>query len=431
MTVMGGARRFCAFGVIMRKLSLVVTILLAAALGAPAWAATTFTEAQYAKARQAILVMGKLNLLTLRDATLHSDVEGKVHVGGNLSGNNAAVGIGHAGKTFKADPLVRTLTVGGNLTGGININNGIGLGAIEAIVGGNASSVGINLGSASSAKLMVGGTFDAQNFNPSSKKTATYGTSASNVQVQDKAYIKVDATLKAGGTKDAKATIANVTASVASQMTTLSQILGALTPNATLNSANQNDIHFTFSASANTGDFAVANISASQLASGTFVMPTYAAGKTLIVNVSGSSATIGANMTGSNSTLSAAQSNIIWNFTDATTVNVNTAIYGSVLAVAQKTVGSTTTYATVSGNSPINGSVVTQVFNSNGEVHLGTFSGKTPFLVTTPPPHSGGGGGTEVGAVPEPSSWMTMLLGFGFTGSIIRRQRRKERLATA
>lgn len=390
--------------------------MVAAAFGAPASATATFSAAQYAQAAAGLAAMQKLNLIALGDATLHSDVEGKVFVGGNLAGNNASIGIGNkSGKTFKAAAIYRTLSVGGNLTGGVNVNNGIGLGVIEAVIGGDASSINVNLGSATSAKVMVAGAFNAQNFNPNSKKTASYGKSVSNLQTQDKAYVKQDKQLKAGGTADLKAAIAQTTSLYTSQLTTLSQILGALTPNATLVSSDQNNIHFSFSTAADASDYAVANITAAQLASGTFVMPTYAAGKTLVINVSGTSVSLGANATGSTS---ADQQNVIWNFTDANTVNVNTALFGSVLAPK----------ATVSGNSPINGSVVAKVFNSAGEVHLGTFNGHSGFLVTTPP--SNGGGGSP-GAIPEPSSWMTMLLGFGFLGSIIRRQRRKELLAAA
>ena len=105
----------------------------------------------------------------------------------------------------------------------------------------------------------------------------------------------------------------------------------------------------------------------------------------------------------------AIQQNIIWNFMDATSINVNTAVYGSILAPK----------ATISGNSPINGSVVAKVFQSNGEVHLGTFNGNTGFLSRRPP--SGGGGHvSHAGACPSRASWMTMLLGFGFIGSLIR-----------
>ena len=391
--------------------------VMATALCAPANATGTLTAKQYGQATTALRVMGAINLLTFGDATLQSDVEGKVYVGGNLNGNNAPVAIGgaKASKYLHMDKY-RSLTVGGNATN-VQVNNGIGLTNIQAVVGGNASGVQINNGS-TTATLQVGGNMNAQNFNPTSKKTATYGGTATNVS--NKTYIKQDKTLKAGGVDDLKAGIATVTATYQTDMTVLSQILGALTPNATLDSSNRNNIHFNFTTAANASDFAVADITAAQLASGTFNLPTYATatnGKTLIINVSGTNVTFGANETGNGSLV---QQNIIWNFMDATTVNVNTAVYGSILAPK----------ATITGSSPINGSVVAKVFQDCGEVHLGTFNGNTHFLVAPP---SGGGGSHESGpgAVPEPASWMTMLAGFGIIGSLIRRQRRRERLAAA
>lgn len=392
--------------------------LLATAFCAPANATNTLTAKQYSQASAALRVMGAINLITIGDATLSSDVEGKVFIGGNLNANNAPVAIGGSKSTkYLHGDKYRSLTVGGNATN-VQVNNGIGLSNIQAVVGGNASGVQINSGS-TTASLQVAGSFNAQGFNPSSKKTATYGTTATNVQTQNKPYIKQDKTIKAGGTADLKATIATVTANYKADMTTLSQILGALTPNATLDSGNKNNIHFNFSTGANTGDYAVADITAAQLASGTFNLPSYATsanGKTLIINVSGTNVTFGANEVGNGSLV---QQNIIWNFMDATTVNVNTAVYGSILAPKAK----------ITGNSPINGSVVANVFEDCGEVHLGTFNGNTGFLLAPPP--TGGGGHVGTPGVPEPASWMTMLLGFGFIGSLIRSKRRKERLAAA
>lgn len=392
--------------------------LLATACCAPASATNTLTADQYQKAMVGLKAMEKLNLVTLGNATLHSDVEGKVYVGGNLTGNGAPVGLGGSkAQNYLHDNNYRTLTVGGSATN-VQVNNGIGLGNIEAVIAGDASGIVINNENAT-ALLEVGGTFNAQNFNPNSRRIAKYGAGVTNLQTQDKAYVTQDKTLKVGGSADMKAGIAVQTAKLQDGVTELSQILGALTPNATLSSSDRNNIHFNFTTDANASDYAVADITASQLASGTFYLPTYASatnGKTLIVNVSGTNITFGANEIGNGSLI---QQNIIWNFVDATAINVNVAVYGSILAPK----------ATISGNSPINGSVVAKIFQSNGEVHLGTFNGNTGFLVAPPP--SGGGGHVTVPSVPEPSSWMTMLTGFGILGSLIRRQRRRERLAAA
>jgi choice-of-anchor A domain-containing protein len=402
----------------MRKILFATAALAAATAFAPANATTSFTSADYTKAQNAISAMQTTNLIVLGNANLSSDVEGKTYIGGDLSGGGTFA-IGNSSKSAKSSALARTLTVGGNMTANsININNGAGVGTVgglDVAIGGNSTgTISMNSNSAG-GKVEVGGTFNAQNFNPNNNKTATYGVSVSNAQQQDKNFVKQDATLKTGGSADLKAAIAHQTSALIDQMGTLSQILGALTPNATLDSSNQNNIQFNFSSAANSGSYAVANITASQLASGTFFLPQYASAKTLIVNVTGKDVNLGANASGSYP--SADQTNIIYNFVDATSINVNTAIYGSILAPN----------ATITGSQQLNGSIVAKVFNYQGEVHLGTFAGSTPFLVTTPP----GGGGHPVGGVPEPASWLTMLLGFGVMGSIIRRQRRTERLAAA
>lgn len=392
--------------------------LMATAFCAPANATNTLTAQQYWHAKAGLSAMGKLNLLTFGDATLHSDVEGKVFVGGNLNGNGAPVAIGNgSGKSYTQDSKYRSLTVGGNATN-VQVNNGIGLSSITAVVGGNATGVQMNNGNAT-AVLEVAGNVNAQNFNPNSKKTIRYGGTISGNQTQDKPYEIHDTTLKAGGAADLKAAITTATNNYVSELTTLSQVLGALTPTTTLNISNLNAIQFTTPTSTD-GGYVVADLTSAQakaLASGTFILPTFASSNTLIINVEGAASfTFGANETGNGS---AVQQNIIWNFTDATSVTVNTAVYGSILAPK----------ATIGGNSPINGSVVAKVFQSNGEVHLGTFNGNTGFLVA--PHNPGGGGHSQVPGVPEPSSWMTMLAGFGIIGSLIRRQRRRERLAAA
>jgi choice-of-anchor A domain-containing protein len=102
---------------------------------------------------------------------------------------------------------------------------------------------------------------------------------------------------------------------------------------------------------------------------------------------------------------------VIFNFGDTSTVNLNRETWGSILAAN----------ATVSnGGGNINGSLVAKVFNQGGEVHLGTFNGFEGFLVT-----NDNGGGTP-GSVPEPASWAMMLSGFGAIGTMIRRRRRQD-----
>lgn len=91
---------------------------------------------------------------------------------------------------------------------------------------------------------------------------------------------------------------------------------------------------------------------------------------------------------------------VIWNFTDASTLNINREVQGSVLAAN----------ATVRNNGPINGSVVAKIFNQGGEVHLGTYNRGNDFLID------------NVIEVPEPAVWMQPIAGFGIAGALLRRR---------
>src|SRR6187402_1063765 len=108
MRVFLGVRAsFCAVGVKMRKSTIVMAALAAATSFAPAYA-TSFTADQYLKASYGLNAMKQLNLIALGNATLSSDVEGKVFVGGNLTGSGP-IAIGNGTKTYKADSKIRTL----------------------------------------------------------------------------------------------------------------------------------------------------------------------------------------------------------------------------------------------------------------------------------------------------------------------------------
>jgi choice-of-anchor A domain-containing protein len=118
------------------------------------------------------------------------------------------------------------------------------------------------------------------------------------------------------------------------------------------------------------------------------------------------------NMNGIGSLASANKNQqIIWNFADASSLNLNRETWGSFLAPN----------ADVYNSNSINGSLVAKVFHQGGEVHLGTFNGFDGLLVAS------GGSVDNPLAAPEPSSWATMLLGFGAIGTMVRRHKRNER----
>ena len=92
--------------------------------------------------------------------------------------------------------------------------------------------------------------------------------------------------------------------------------------------------------------------------------------------------------------------NVIWNFTDASSVVLNRQFQGTVLAYL----------ADLQAN-VIEGSVVAKNFTQTNEVHLGTFNRNdaNSFILT--------------GVVPEPANWALMIGGFGIIGGVLRRRR--------
>jgi choice-of-anchor A domain-containing protein len=328
-------------------------------------------------AQDGMQLLKQFNVITLDNLNVNNTqhVQGKVFVGGNLNGglNVAQSATGSATASDYAE-----LTVGGNV-GGWNVDHSqtIGRGALVQ-VGGNSGQATMN----TNGHVDVGGTFNSQGFNPNATKTISTG-------------------------------VAGLASAIAAQRTTFSTDLHALSnelaalPSASIANMNQS---LSFA-----GDYAIYTMNAAQFGTSNYDFKTLfsgvAANQTVVINVLGSALNIGG---GSNFNAPGGDgANILWNFNQAQTVNIGN-WYGSILAPDA-------TLTTSNGN--ITGSVVSRIFNESGEVHLATFGGTSRYLVTTPdnPP----------GAVPEPASWMTMLLGFGVSGSIIRRRRRKENLVAA
>jgi choice-of-anchor A domain-containing protein len=121
-------------------------------------------------------------------------------------------------------------------------------------------------------------------------------------------------------------------------------------------------------------------------------------GVTLVINVSG----VDIDLAGKVNRFTN-DSNVIWNFYQATTIDIAQQFSGSVLGVfADITVGN-------SGN--IDGTVVGNniVQNANGEIHNNYFKGDLSSLTAT------------VSTAPEPATWMIMILGFGMIGWRLRK----------
>lgn len=312
------------------------------------------------------------NLVVLGDLQSSSEVEGRTFVGGNLTGNSSNYQIRTPAPSATGQP---GLTVVGDVTGGTkNLNNGSG-----AIVGGNVQS-GFNLNGGTQT-VLVGGTIANTNVNQ-------------NI---------VQSGLGASGSFSADLSMQKSV--LASSMTDLSQGLRALDANSTAAIAGN---RMTLNAAPDASGVAVFSLTAAQLDSIGEIQFNLNGADTAIVNVSGASIRLNDNFLGGTAGLG---EHVIWNFADATALDLTTAWGGSVLA--PKAAATTGNY--------IQGSAVFGSLVQNGEMHLGTYVGSY-YPPTTP------GGGDPV-QVPEPSTWVLFLAAAG--GLLFLRRRRAARAQAA
>jgi choice-of-anchor A domain-containing protein len=352
----------------------------------PAHAAVDFVKAQ-----AGLDAMSKLNAIVLGNMTIGHDVEGKLFVGGNLGGNGTVASGATNGQSFVASPF-SNLTVGGNFGGAVNVQNGIGLPAVQVEIGNNVTGLGVNAGQ---SLTYIGGNFLGQNFNPNASKQVRYGGIAFGLQPQDAAFVVKDASLADGGANDLQARIGGQTAGFTDAFTNLSGALAGLTLASNPSSISTGGQGPIFNAVKGSNAFALFNIDAALLSSAEINFNVTGDAYPIIVNVTGAAVNWTANAVGGfNGSLN---QRIIWNFKDATSIDFQRIVHGSVLAPN----------ATVSNTTPIEGSLVAKTFIQGGEVHLGTFNGTIPFV-----------------AVPEPASWALMIAGFGLAGIAMRRRQR-------
>ena len=390
--------------------------------------------------------------------TVLGNANGNINLdtGGGVGGNYGATVVGNLAQ-INPNGTNATITVGGDL-GAINIsqNSVVSMGSYSgsnklSVAAGSTVYVGSSVNQADNTNggtlLVRGNINDMQGYSANSvtKVTGSIGGNGNGIS-NAPAYVYAGGAI--GGAQNANGNAANVhqnydyTASGAVSAPTAPNTptvmpLSTMTSNMqALSSAllAQNSSNATGSFFAKPGDtqqliiqatstgtdgVAVINMTQAELASFSEINYNFSdPNVVVIINVlSGDpsalvnhNATYNFNMNAVGGTGASTNQQVIWNFADAGTINVNDSEWGSILAP----------YATVSNNGNINGTLVANVFNQSGEVHLGTFDGFSGFLnPNTSSP------------APEPASWAMMLAGFGGIGAMVRRRRRQGDLAKA
>lgn len=438
---------------------------------APAMSATVLDT----KAYDALMAMKSLNVITLGDYQNvgNGDIEGKLWVGGNSSGSKLQVGFGNSNQKSGASSYA-TVTVAGNVTNnGIDLYNGntangtVGTynssssGSYGLKVGGNITDTGNGLNTKNNgANIQVGGNLARLSLDGANQTVmidgslSNFNLNASNSTVRAASYFGNTNGLGSGSSVYISGSNPNsgntppsgwnfnqtqtLNAQTTSQMTSaamtmsvnmkdLSSQLNALTnTNSMLKvsaGGNSTVYDLLFNITNTSNGYAVFDVQASDLFSsnargigftlngGSFNGSTIP----IIINVLGMGSgnwnlNLGSGVNGYTTWYdSSLSSNIIWNLVNSTgTFTTSRQIEGSVLDA----------YGTVdtSNSQNIEGTVVASIFKQGGEVHLGTFNaGDTGTTVITAL--------SQTAAVPEAHVWVMMIIGFGFIGVMIRKQK--------
>lgn len=402
---------------VMQKMKSVSAVsALAAALLAATPSAAVVPMGDAANGLQA---MRELNLVVLGNMSASDDVEGKTFVAGNMTGQ-APLGIGR-GSQGATPSTRRTLTVGGNISGSVTINNGSngGNGQVATtpgvLVGGSVGTLNPNV---NGMAIDIGGSLGGGNLNLSNGQVVNVGGNVgANVAGTNGATLNVGGTVTGarnfngatvnenlGGGWNAASTAQVIATEAATLTADLTALSGALRDLALVNnpssfvSGGQGPI---FNAVNGGNGYALFNVAGSVFNSGEIAFTQSGGPMPIIVNVSGTSINWTANAVGGyNASLNPF---LIWNFYEATSINISRGTFGSILAPL----------ATLANSTAIEGSVVVRNLVQGGEVHLGTYNGHNDFLDD---------GNTPGGVIPEPSTWMMLIAGFGLVGVSMRRR---------
>ncbi len=318
-----------------KKLSF-AAILLTSAAGM-----SVFSSNASATGLSATDILNDYNLVVFGNLTSTSDVDGKTFAGGNVSGGNYA---GHY-SSLPVNTAISSLTVGGNLSGSVNLN-GPGL-----TVGNNLSTTNFN---SAGGNVYVGGSVTSSaNFNENgSGNVYVHGTVVGGVNVNG-------GTLHTGVATASLPDVSSTLTSYQNELAAYSAQLGALTENSTYTLSNGTA---TFNATPGANGVAVFDITDAQTffaAAKQFSFSLNGA-KEVIIDVSGAGANqldIDGNFL--NGQAQSLGTDTVWNFTDAKNIDVQAQFGGALLA--------TEANLTTSGN--IEGTVIADSITQNAEIH--------------------------------------------------------------
>lgn len=322
-------------------------------------ATLALSPAAHATPLSAVEVLALFNAATEGNLSSSQEIEGRVYVGGNLSGSTLQVGI----RGVAASDFDELIVKGSSNIGKIDAQNGSDVTIGGAVVG----TIELNAGSQGTRTARIGGAFGG---------TSNQGTTQSNQSVNDPNFADRFPDIDFDVLKADSAFFATLTgAAFDTSDSNNKKIIGA--PDA--------------------AGLSVHSASLADLADGGYSFDLNGA-TTVLINVSGTSGSFGMNPLGG----TPFAENIVWNFYEATSIAVNQVIVGSVLAPFADLTG-------FSGSSE--GSVIAKsIALERGELHSRPFAGMLPsqgMPPTTP--------------IPLPAGLPLLLAGLGGLALLRRR----------
>jgi choice-of-anchor A domain-containing protein len=330
------------------------------------------TTAAQAESLTAIDIVNTYNLVVFGDLNSNSEIEGKTFVQGDIVGNgssrynikdipnNAAPGL-TVGGSIKANVTVngKGLVVGGDITGPVTVNeNGNGNGDVR--VGGNVTS-------SATANFNGNGNFYIKGSVGTAGHNGSVIANGGSIYAGGTVHSGSSATANGGGSLNTSSSVpTNPQPDIQAQATAMHQTLSSyssylnsLAPDSSISVVGGTA---TFNAMAGSNGVAVFDITdpSQVFSAGQFQFSLGDGVTSIIINVSGALdnlINISANFLGGLATTLA--KNTIWNFTDATNIDIQKQFGGTILALL----------ANVQTEGNIEGSLIAKSVTQNAEIH--------------------------------------------------------------